>query len=140
MLTVASSKLEHVGIFLKTATCQPNCGNSLSETTKRKGARIFICQVFATCDTYGKVDGKDAVEYDEDVMVGEPGEAVVQAGGKEEGQDLEVKVERGPRSWLMLRHTANREVKLGECSKFCTLQPLEFFLHLKHTFNVWRSN
>ena len=56
--------------------------------------------------TYSIVDREDAVEDNEDIVVGEFGEAVVETGGEEEGEDLKIEVEGGPGSWLMLRNTA----------------------------------
>ena len=44
----------------------------------------------------GEVDRRDAVQDDEDVVVVQPGEAVVEAGREQEGQDLEVEVEGRP--------------------------------------------
>jgi hypothetical protein len=44
----------------------------------------------------GKVDGRDAVQDDEDVVVVQLRKAVVDAGGEEEGQDLKIKVEGRP--------------------------------------------
>jgi hypothetical protein len=44
----------------------------------------------------GEVDGGDTVQDDEDVVVVQLGKAVVDAGGEEEGQDLEIEVEGRP--------------------------------------------
>ena len=64
--------------------------------------------------SYRKINGCDAVEDDEDVVVGEVLEAVVHSGGEEEGEDLEVEVEGGPRGRLVLRHGGDdRDVVLG---------------------------
>ena len=54
--------------------------------------------------TYREINRSDAVENDEDVVVGEILEAVVHAGGEEEGEDLQVEVEGGPRGRLVLGH------------------------------------
>ena len=48
--------------------------------------------------THSKVDGCDAVHDDEDVGVGQLGEAEVQAHREHEHQQLQVKVERRPGS------------------------------------------
>ena len=55
--------------------------------------------------TYSKVDGEDSVENDEDVVVCEFGEAVVETGREEEGEDLKIEVKRGPGGRLMLGNT-----------------------------------
>ena len=64
--------------------------------------------------SYRKINGCDSVEDDEDVVVCEVLEAVVHSGGEEEGEDLEVEVEGGPRGRLVLRHGGDdRDVVLG---------------------------
>ena len=64
--------------------------------------------------SYRKINGCDAVEDDEDVVVGEVLEAVVHSGREEEGEDLEVEVEGGPRGRLVLRDGGDdRDVVLG---------------------------
>ena len=55
----------------------------------------------------GKVDWCDSIEDDENVVVVEPGEAIVESGREEEGEDLEIKVEWRPGRGLMLRHGGN---------------------------------
>ena len=74
----------------------------------------MINLLFVKCKSYRKINRGDSVEDDEDVVVGEVLEAVVHSGGEEEGEDLQVEVEGGPRGRLVLRDGGDdRDVVLG---------------------------
>lgn len=67
-----------------------------------------------TAVTHGEVNAGDSVENEEDVGVGELGEAEVESGREEEDQDLQVEVERRPRRRLVLGDRRDdRDVVLG---------------------------
>ena len=54
--------------------------------------------------TYSKVYAGDAIHNDEDVGIGQLGEAEVESHGEHEDQELEVEVEGGPGGGLVLGH------------------------------------
>ena len=61
-----------------------------------------------------KVDAGDTVQHDKDVGIVELREAEVQSDREHEHQELQVKVERRPRGWLMLTNGGNDgDVVLG---------------------------